>query len=860
MKRVAILLALVAGGCDRGYGVGVVIERGCLVDPVRLDIAVEVRPSGAKETRSIPDAARFFAESRRVVILPPEGTRTVLVDVIATGAGGTMARGSTQTDVDGHRVAELMIVLAGCALSDGGADGRASADASADANLDANPDGSDTDLAISVDAATDGARPDLAVPCTETSCKPPAAVCDKATGQCVACLADAHCPDGALCKNKACVPGCGPGRGCGDAGTCDVDAGACRFCKNNMDCPGGRFCDPQTGVCAPCLVDADCKGGFCRRVGGMLQCDTKCTKTAECSGPDGGAPACCSGVCVDTNADPANCMSCGNGCTIPNGSAGCSADGCVVRACNAPFADCNKAYPDGCETNTSKDKANCLGCGKKCLVANGADACNQGCLVESCTMPFADCNRSFADGCETDTTTSVDHCGGCDAPCAAPNNATAGCAAGKCGIGACKGAFRDCNAKANDGCEIDSSNDLMNCGSCGTKCPSVANGTAACAGSKCGVGSCNAPWKDCNGVAGDGCEADTSSDANHCGVCGKKCGGATPICRNGQCEAPTCNDPFRDCNGNVNDGCETDTSKDVAHCGKCANACPAITNGTPGCKAGVCGVGTCNTPWKDCNNNPADGCETNTSNSVGNCNACGNMCPPITNGVAACTMSMCGLGSCNAPFANCDNNVGNGCETDTSRDVNHCSGCTKKCNPPPNATAACAMSMCGVGTCTPPFGDCDKLPGNGCEIDTSGNVDHCSGCGKACGAVANGTAGCKGSMCVVVECKAPFDDCDGKFANGCESDTSSDLANCGGCGNRCTVANGTPLCKGAECRILSCNQGFADCNLVYADGCESNLANDSFNCGMCGRMCNKLEQCVGGNCQLGPGGIDGGFG
>lgn len=85
------------------------------------------------------------------------------------------------------------------------------------------------------------------------------------------------------------------------------------------------------------------------------------------------------------------------------------------------------------------------------------------------------------------------------------------------------------------------------------------------------------------------------------------------------------------------------------------------------------------------------------------------------------------------------------------------------------------------------------------------------------------------------------------------ADTSGDVNNCGTCGNVCAVANGTPTCSGGTCQVKGCFTGFADCNLSAADGCETNISSDVNNCGKCGLSCggiNGTPTCNAGVCQL----------
>ena len=81
----------------------------------------------------------------------------------------------------------------------------------------------------------------------------------------------------------------------------------------------------------------------------------------------------------------------------------------------------------------------------------------------------------------------------------------------------------DCNNNSGDGCETNVSGDVNNCGSCGYKCATPSVGEATCIDGVCGVTTCGARYKDCNGNATDSCETDTFRDASNCGVCGTVC-------------------------------------------------------------------------------------------------------------------------------------------------------------------------------------------------------------------------------------------------------------------------------------------------------------------------------------------------
>ena len=73
-----------------------------------------------------------------------------------------------------------------------------------------------------------------------------------------------------------------------------------------------------------------------------------------------------------------------------------------------------------------------------------------------------------------------------------------------------------------------------NCGMCDNKCPPIAHGTPACAGSMCKIGSCDMGFADCNNSAADGCETNTNNDPQNCGACNHPCG-ASGVCVMGMC-------------------------------------------------------------------------------------------------------------------------------------------------------------------------------------------------------------------------------------------------------------------------------------------------------------------------------------
>ncbi len=90
------------------------------------------------------------------------------------------------------------------------------------------------------------------------------------------------------------------------------------------------------------------------------------------------------------------------------------------------------------------------------------------------------------------------------------------------------------------------------------------------------------------------------------------------------------------CNG-FDDNCDGTVDGPTTNAG-----CPAVANGTQACVAGSCGVGTCTAGFGDCDSNPVNGCETQTTIDVAHCGTCGTACV----GSQACVNGAC----VNAPF------------------------------------------------------------------------------------------------------------------------------------------------------------------------------------------------------------------
>ncbi len=258
----------------------------------------------------------------------------------------------------------------------------------------------------------------------------------------------------------------------------------------------------------------------------------------------------------------------------------------------------------------------------------------------------------------------------------------------------------------------------------------------------------------------------------------------------------------------------------------CAMPC-AISHGTAECPAGVC-VLTCDMGWLDCDGDKGNGCESNVEMDPNHCGVCATVCAS-TNATAVCGKGACALGACLPGWGDCDQSAVNGCEKSLTT-VTDCGVCGRVCQNA-NGSAACTNGAC-VPTCSADWGDCDADPNNGCETSLTANPAHCGACGVACLA----DELCEANVCKKAAlCGSAFKkDCDGDVANGCETNLAADSSNCGDCGISC---QSNELCLGS---CFACPAGTLDCN-KGTDGCET--IQSPLQCGACGQSCGSDGTC-----------------
>ncbi len=407
--------------------------------------------------------------------------------------------------------------------------------------------------------------------------------------QCVAGCNDSRpCPTGQSCCAGACVDLLANLAHCGACDARCATPNATASCLNGncavatCAAPFGN-CDGMAanGCETNLLVDVGHCGGC-----GMM-CPTRARASSSCAAGrceftcEPGFADCdmnpANGCETDTNTDVARCGSCRTACNPPNGTPACRMGACAVATCSEGFADCNMNPNDGCEADTRASTAHCGACGRACPTRpNAFPGCVGGMCVTSCVMGFQDCDGDAMNGCEADVRSDRANCGACGRVCD-PAHATGACMTGRCTITACDTGFADCDMDASNGCEVNLQSDASHCAACGAAC-ALANATPACTGSRCAVASCNGGFGDCDGNPANGCETNLTSTVTHCGACGRVCSLANTSaagCAGGSCTVVSCASGFANCDGTAGNGCETNLTSDANHCGGCGVRCPS---------------------------------------------------------------------------------------------------------------------------------------------------------------------------------------------------------------------------------------------------------------------------------------------
>lgn len=564
-------------------------------------------------------------------------------------------------------------------------------------------------------------------------------------------------------------------------------------------------------------TDVDC-GGVCQ------PCDngSDCEVNDDCKSGTCYEQTCQLETCVDGEKSPGetgmdcggdDCPKCapGGGC---EGDSDCTSGICTDDVCVEP--SCGDKKRNGNETDVDCGGTDCEGCAPGEACDDDDDCLNGECKDDTCAVVCAmgsgDCDGDEV--CETNTTLEVEHCGACDSACDLPH-ATPQCVGGECEISECVAPWEDCDGDPKNGCEVNLDEDAANCGSCFNACNEI-NGSATCNEGSCGI-ECDDGYDDCDGQLTNGCEKDLTRDVANCGECDNVCEAEleneTVYCSPDGCGATICDPGFGDCDG---DGeCETDLSDSVTDCGACGHLCVAA-NGNATCDAGECAIEDCEDGYSDCNEDYADGCEAELDVDALNCGACGTACGD-----------------------DCDAETGT-CSVD-------------------GGSAWCSDGTCSVKTCDPEQLDCNGDVDDGCEVNFTSDSSNCGGCaasgGQDCAsAFAHADAHCDAGACVYDDCQGNWRDCEGGLADGCESNLDSDAQDCGACDVVCGTTNASATACSAGVCEPECTGSWEACTNA-TNGCTTDLSSDEQNCGGCGSdfVCQSTgtssNNCVASECD-----------
>ncbi len=329
------------------------------------------------------------------------------------------------------------------------------------------------------------------------------------------------------------------------------------------------------------------------------------------------------------------------------------------------------------------------------------------------------------------------------------------------------------------------------------------------------------------------------------------------------CPVTTCSFPHATC-ASSEFPCDVDLLTDDENCGGCGKSCTRGINipfaGRFSCVHGECVFGCTNINYADCDNDVANGCETKITGDALNCGACGNECPIPRDG----SPPKCENGQCADPCANFPDQCGPYC-VDLRSNGKHCGACGNVCDhsslppPPAHAEYGCQFSHCGQPKCVDnSWGDCnvdlDSDHSDGCETSLT-TTTNCGACGISC--AAGQTCGKRTSASKFVQCLCPdpstYCPQGHPLLDPCKR-LDTDPTNCGACSRACPGKERPHFVVTCTLGVCGgqCAEHFEDCDALYENGCETNTLVDNRNCGACGNACAPNQVCSEGKCLVAP--------
>ena len=566
--------------------------------------------------------------------------------------------------------------------------------------------------------------------------------------------------------------------------------------------------------------------------------------------------------------------------------------------CNHRDDDCDGQIDE--DVDLCSDGLNCGTCGRSCTVLHGSGTCahtgtgtcdpsNTGCAIAACDPGWQDVDGNYATGCEyqcTPTQGGVEICDGLDNDCNgfidgadknfADPRVGAGCTGGSTGVCndpahagtyACKAGTIVCVASTDGGTVVVPGQNAEVCNGLDDDCNGLVDDNVQGYGAACGssVGACQAGVQvctggvmSCQGAIGPQPETCNGQDDDCDGViddnpalAGTSCGLAAGACKAGtyQCQSGSlvcvgattpstelCNGIDDDCNGKVDDN----VPGTGVLCGSSVGACK---QGTIQCQSAqlIC-VGavtataeTCNGADDDCDGTVDD----NLTDVGGSCGSAAGICTLGTStcvsGKVVCSGATSGTTeTCNALDDDCDG------VTDGTA-LKPYVACTTDADCASQATAKWCATVYGQAgkVCATPSSDVGyKVACSVPPAAPAGGTEPCKAGVYLCQA---GVKTCSGATTATASLDACGVDsnCDGQLTN--QPDLSTDVHNCGSCGNDCTAgavhANWT--CSAGSCVFSSCQTGYWD------NGGPGDAVAGDHKCGYACTFVSSAEACNG---------------
>ena len=251
------------------------------------------------------------------------------------------------------------------------------------------------------------------------------------------------------------------------AGACNGQAKDCSWKAGEEPCAVGicdPLSDPESGGC----VSVPAEAGVLCDDGLACTTDSVCGGAGECVNGEPVAADTCGELLANENpcvqgtcAEPGGCalvpVEEGEECALDNADAHCQAGVCMIVQCNELTGDCDEEPSTGCETDLADDDANCGQCGKECLFANSQSVCLDGnCLIVKCAAGYEDCDDVVENGCEVDPTNDALNCGACGLVCTTTDpTVVAACADEICVPEPCPAGSSNIDGEPGNGCEAE---------------------------------------------------------------------------------------------------------------------------------------------------------------------------------------------------------------------------------------------------------------------------------------------------------------------------------------------------------------------------------------------------------------------